>query len=53
MRHSPEQWRLFIDASKTSPKAVPLHYGYKLPSIPHGICSQHKRNVYNYERHPD
>jgi len=34
MRHSPEQWRLFIDASKTSLKAVPLHNGNKLPSIP-------------------
>ena len=34
MRHSPEQWRLFIDASKTSLKAVLLHNGNKLPSIP-------------------
>jgi len=34
MRHSPEQWRLFIDASKTSLKSVLLHNGNKLPSIP-------------------
>ena len=34
MRHSPEQWRLFIDASKASLKAVLLHNGNKLPSIP-------------------
>jgi hypothetical protein len=34
MRHSPEQWRLFIDTSKTSPKAVLLHNGNKLASIP-------------------
>jgi len=32
--HRPEQWRLFIDASKTSLKAVLLHNGNKLPSIP-------------------
>ena len=32
--HSPEQWRLFIDASKTSLKAVLLHNENKLPSIP-------------------
>ena len=34
MRHSCEQWRLFIDISKTSLKAVLLHNGSKLPSIP-------------------
>jgi len=34
MRHSTEQWQLFIDASKTSLKAVLLHNGNKLPSIP-------------------
>jgi len=34
MRHSPEQWRLFIDASETSLKAVLLPNGNKLPSIP-------------------
>ena len=34
MGHSPEQWRLFIDASKASLKADLLHNGIKLPSIP-------------------
>jgi len=34
MRHRPEQWRLFIDASKTGLKAVLLHNENKLPSIP-------------------
>ena len=33
-RHSTEQWRLVSDASKTSLKAVLLHNGNKLPSIP-------------------
>jgi len=34
MTHNPEQWRLFSDASKTSLKAILLHNGNKLPSIP-------------------
>ena len=34
LRQSPEQWRLFIDASKQVLKAVLLHNGNKLPSIP-------------------
>ena len=34
MRHSPEQWRLFIDASKTSLKTVLLLNGNKLPFFP-------------------
>jgi len=34
MRHSPEQWRQFIDSSKTNLNAVPLHDGNKLLSIP-------------------
>ena len=46
MRHSPEQWRLFIGASKRSLKEVLLHNGNKLPSIPVA------RNVFNYEQHP-
>jgi hypothetical protein len=32
MRHSPEQWRLFIDVSKAIFKAALLHNGNKLPS---------------------
>jgi len=34
MSHRPEQWRLLIGASKTSLKAVLLHNGNKLISIP-------------------
>lgn len=32
--HVTSEWRLFIDSSKTSLKAVLLHNGNKLPSIP-------------------
>ncbi|GFY34201.1 uncharacterized protein TNCV_2505041 [Trichonephila clavipes] len=31
--HNPIEWRLFIDSSKTSSKAVLLHNGNKFPSI--------------------
>ena len=34
MRHTPEQFRLFAVASKTSLRAVFLHNGNILPSIP-------------------
>ncbi|XP_022826353.1 peptidyl-prolyl cis-trans isomerase G-like [Spodoptera litura] len=33
-QHSPDEWRLFIDSSKTSLKAVLLHNGNQYPSIP-------------------
>jgi hypothetical protein len=32
--HKTTQWRLFIDSSKTSLKAVRLHNGNKYPSVP-------------------
>ena len=32
--HEPQEWRLFIDASKFSLKGVFLHNGNKMPSIP-------------------
>ena len=32
--HVPDEWRLFIDSSKTSLKAVLLHNGNEKPSIP-------------------
>lgn len=37
--YSPDQWRLFIDSSKISLKAVLLHNGNELPSVPlaHGV----------------
>ena len=45
MRYSPEQWRLFIDASKTSLKAVLLHNGNKLPSIPVAYAPSTKKRI--------
>lgn len=32
--YNPDEWRLFVDASKTSLKAVLLHNGNQLPSVP-------------------
>ena len=32
--HDPAEWRLLIDSSKSSQKAVLLHNGNKKPSIP-------------------
>jgi hypothetical protein len=34
MSHCPDAWRLFINSSKVSLKAVLLHNGNVLPSIP-------------------
>ncbi|GBO07120.1 hypothetical protein AVEN_66730-1 [Araneus ventricosus] len=34
LRHRPQEWRLFVDSSKVSLKAVLLHNGNKHPSIP-------------------
>ena len=34
IQYANEEWRLFIDSSKTSLKAVPLHNGNTLPSVP-------------------
>lgn len=36
MNHDPTQWRLFIDSSKRSLKAVLLHNGNNYPSVPVG-----------------
>jgi hypothetical protein len=38
MNHKPEEWRLFIDSLKSSLKAVLLHNGNVLPSIPVGYA---------------
>jgi len=43
--HNPLDWRLFIDSSKLSLKAVPLHNGKTLPSIPVGH-SVHNKEPY-------
>jgi len=42
INHNPLDWRLFIDSSKLSLKAFPLHNGNTLPSIPVGH-SMHNR----------
>jgi hypothetical protein len=34
IRYNPEEWRLFIDSTMRSLKAVLLHKGNVLPSIP-------------------
>ena len=36
LKHEPDQWRLFIDSSKLSLKAVLLHNGNTYPSVPVG-----------------
>jgi len=36
INHTPLDWRLFIDSTKLSLKAVPLHNGNAQPSIPIG-----------------
>ncbi|GBN98306.1 hypothetical protein AVEN_154489-1 [Araneus ventricosus] len=38
LQHNPQEWRLFIDSSKVSLKAVLLHNGSKHPSIPVGYA---------------
>lgn len=43
--HDPEHWRLFIDSSKTSLKAVLLHNGNILASVPVGH-SVHMKETY-------
>jgi hypothetical protein len=33
-QHDPKDWRLFLDSSKVSLRAVFLHNGNKFPSVP-------------------
>jgi PHP family Zn ribbon phosphoesterase len=47
INHSALDWRLFIDSSKISLKAILLHNGKTLPSIPVGH-SVHKKKSYEY-----
>ncbi|GBN02404.1 hypothetical protein AVEN_127726-1 [Araneus ventricosus] len=42
LQHNPQEWRLFIDSSKVSLKAVLLHNGNKYPSIPVGYAVRMK-----------
>jgi arabinogalactan endo-1,4-beta-galactosidase len=47
INHKPEEWRLFIDSSKSSLKAVLLHNGNVLPSIPVGYAVSMKESYDN------
>ena len=42
INHNPLDWRIFIDSSKLSLKAVLLHNGNTLPSIPVGHSVHNK-----------
>ncbi|KAJ4451487.1 hypothetical protein ANN_02950 [Periplaneta americana] len=45
LNHDPTDWRLFMDSSKLSLKAVLLHNGNRLPSIPVGHAV-HMKDTY-------
>ena len=47
INHSPLDWRLFIDSSKLNLKAVLLHDGNTLPSIPVGHSMHNKESYEN------
>lgn len=47
MEHNPKDWRLFIDSSKLSLKAVLLNNGNTLPSIPVGHAVHMKESYEN------
>jgi hypothetical protein len=47
IKHNPLNWRLFIDPSNLSLKAVLLHNGNTLPSIPVGHSVHNKVSYKN------
>jgi len=47
INHNPLDWRLLVDSSKLSLKAVLLHNGNILPSIPVGHSMHNKESYYN------
>jgi len=47
INHIPLDWRLFIDSSKLSLRAVILHTGNTLPSIPVGHSVHNKESYEN------
>ncbi|GBM88059.1 hypothetical protein AVEN_14997-1 [Araneus ventricosus] len=47
LQHKPQEWRLFIDSSKVSLKAVLLHNGNKHPWIPVGYTVGMKETYEN------
>ena len=50
IKHDPNEWRLFIDSSKLSLKAVLLHNGNQLPSIPVGYAVHIKETYDNMKQ---
>ncbi|GBO14347.1 hypothetical protein AVEN_273595-1 [Araneus ventricosus] len=49
LQHNPQEWRLFIDSSKVSLKAVLLHNGNKPSSIPVKCSRLYERNIRSLE----
>lgn len=49
-RHDADEWRLFIDGSKYSVKAVLLHKGNQKPSIPIGYSASVKESYATMEK---
>jgi hypothetical protein len=47
IKHDPQEWRLFLDSSKLSLKAVLLHNGNQHPSIPVGYAVHMKETYEN------
>ena len=47
--HDSDKWRLFMDSSKTSLKAVLLHNGNVKPSIPNSLRCKHERDIRSHE----
>lgn len=50
IEHDPKEWRLFIDSSTLSLKAVLLHNGNRLPSIPVGHAVYMKETYGNLKQ---
>jgi len=50
IKHDPPEWRLFIDSSKLSLKAVLLHNGSQHPSIPVGHAVHMKETYENIKQ---
>ena len=50
IKHGSQEWRLFIDSSKLSLKAVLLHNGNQLPSIPAGHVVHMKETYENLKQ---
>jgi hypothetical protein len=48
-QHDPTEWRLFLDSSKVSLKAVFLHNGNKFPSVPVTHAANIKESYENWQ----